>query len=299
MADPPHGRGKGPPIVLAAYVAGVAAALAVGWAAEAHGLHPIPVALFGDVAATIVVFCFSVTAGNSSVYDPYWSVAPPAIALWFSFVPMSGFAPVPRIVVVDLLVLLWGGRLTYNWYRQWRGLAHEDWRYVDLRHRHGRTYWLVSFVGIHLFPTILTFLGSLSLYPALAAGTSAFGWLDGLAVIVTAGAIWTEAAADNQLRNFVRTSPPPDALMDRGLWAYSRHPNYFGEIMFWWGLWLFGMSADADFWWTVVGPVAITLLFVFVSIPMMEKRMTARRPRFEEHRSRVSMLVPLPPRKRA
>jgi steroid 5-alpha reductase family enzyme len=277
------------------YGVAIAVAVGVGWLVRAQ--HPIVIALVADVAATLVVFGFSRRFDNSSLYDPYWSVAPPVIALWFTLVPMSGPPPVARQVVVNALVLAWGIRLTHNWYRQWRGLGHEDWRYVDLRRKHGRRYWLVSFAGVHFFPTVLTFLGSLSLYPALAAGTALFGWLDAVALVVTAGAIWIEGAADNQLRNFIRTGPAPGTIMERGIWAYSRHPNYFGEIAFWWGLWLFGLSAAPDFWWTVVGPLAITLLFVFISIPMIERRMAERRPGFEAHRRRVSMLIPWPPKR--
>jgi steroid 5-alpha reductase family enzyme len=277
------------------YVVAIAVAVGVGWLVRAQ--HPIVVALAADVAATVAVFAFSRAYDNSSLYDPYWSVAPPAIALWFTFVPMSGPPPMARQGIVVALVLVWGIRLTHNWYRQWRGLEHEDWRYVDLRAQHGRRYWLVSFAGIHFFPTALTFLGSLSLYPALAAGTAPLGWLDGVALVVTGGAIWIQGAADNQLRNFIRTGPPPGSIMERGVWAYSRHPNYFGEIAFWWGLWLFGMAAYPTFWWTVAGPLSITLLFLLVSIPMMERRMAARRPHFEDHRRRVSMLIPWPPRR--
>jgi steroid 5-alpha reductase family enzyme len=282
-------------VALWTYGVAIAVAVGVGWAVRAQ--HPIVIALVADVAATMVVFGFSRRFDNSSLYDPYWSVAPPLIALWFTLAPMSGPPPVARQVVVNALVLAWGIRLTHNWYRQWRGLEHEDWRYVDLRRKHGHRYWLVSFAGIHFFPTVLTFLGSLSLYPALAAGTALFGWLDAVALVVTAGAIWIEGAADNQLRNFIRTGPAPGTIMDRGIWAYSRHPNYFGEIAFWWGLWLFGLSAAPDFWWTVVGPLAITLLFVFISIPMIERRMAERRPGFEAHQRRVSMLIPWPPKR--
>ncbi|MFW5875460.1 MAG: DUF1295 domain-containing protein [Myxococcota bacterium] len=296
MIEPGAGRGKGPLVVLATYVVATAAAVGAGWLVR--DAHPIVIALVADAVATVVVFGFSVAFDNSSLYDPYWSVAPPAIALWFSLVPMSGPAPLPRMLVVDALVVLWGIRLTYNWYRQWRGLDHEDWRYVDLRRKHGRAYWAVSFAGIHFFPTALTFLGSLSLYPALAAGTSLFGWLDAVALVVTGGAIWIESAADRQLRNFVTGPRQPGEIMDRGVWAYSRHPNYFGEIAFWWGLWLFGLSANPDFWWTAVGPLSITVLFVFISIPMMEERMVERRPHFSEHQRRVSMLVPWPPKRK-
>jgi steroid 5-alpha reductase family enzyme len=290
MNERVKGRGKGPWVVVAAYVAAIIAALVVGWLAREQ--HPIVVVLAADIVATVVVFGFSVAYDNSSLYDPYWSVAPPAIAAWFSTVAVSP-ANASRLVIVNALVVIWGARLTYNWFRQWRGLSHEDWRYVDLREKHGRAYWWVSFAGIHMFPTVLTFLGSLSLYPALT-GTSSIGWLDALAVVVTAGAIWIEAAADKQLRSFVTSERRPGEIMNRGLWAYSRHPNYFGEISFWWGLWLFGLAADPTRWWTIIGPVSITLLFVFISIPMIERHIETRRPHYRDHRRRISMLVPWP-----
>jgi steroid 5-alpha reductase family enzyme len=144
---------------------------------------------------------------------------------------------------------------------------------------------------------LVVFLGCLSLYPALSVGENSFGPLDGIAIAITAGAIIIEATADEQLLRFVRKKQQPGQIMATGLWAYSRHPNYFGEITFWWGLFLFGLAADSGYWWTVVGPLAITALFLFVSIPMMEKRNMERRPAYEERRKKVSALIPWIPKK--
>jgi steroid 5-alpha reductase family enzyme len=80
--------------------------------------------------------------------------------------------------------------------------------------------------------------------------------------------------------------------MNKGLWRYSRHPNYFGEVSFWWGLYFFGLAANASYWWTIAGPIAITLLFLFISIPMMDKRSKERRPEYAEHMKKISALVP-------
>ena len=85
--------------------------------------------------------------------------------------------------------------------------------------------------------------------------------------------------------------------MTTGLWAYSRHPNYFGEIMFWWGLFIFALAADSCYWWTIAGPLVITILFLFISIPMMDKRSLGRRPGYEEHMERVSALIPWFPKR--
>ena len=289
-------RSRSIAICLVAYVVAAAVAVAIGW--ELAGRHPLVVAAVADVAATIVVFGFSVAFDNSSVYDPYWSVAPPAIGLYWALVPVAPAPSPTRQAVVLLLVGLWAGRLTWNWLRGWHGLAHEDWRYVDLRGTTGRAYWLVSFVGLHLFPTVMVYLGCLSLFPALSAGTRPFGAIDALGIVVTTAAVAIEATADEQLRRFRRSVVGPARTLATGLWAWSRHPNYFGEILFWWGLYLFGLAADPGWWWTVVGPLAITLMFVFVSIPMLDRRMLARRPDYAARMRDVSGLVPFPPRGR-
>jgi len=282
-----------------AYVLALALAVASTWLLP-EGTHPLVVVAVADVVGTVVVFGFSFAFKNSSFYDPYWSVAPIPIAFYLASHPTAADSAVgARQVLALVLVTLWGLRLTANWLRGWTGLHHEDWRYGKLRADTGKAYWLVSFSGIHLFPTVLVFLGCLGLYPALTAGARPFGPLDLVAAAITAGAIVIESLADNQLRAFVQSNRDPARYLDTGLWAWSRHPNYFGEVSFWWGVWLFGVAADpASAWWTAGGPVAMTVLFVFISIPMMEKRMLAKRPSYAEHQRRVSMLLPLPPRRR-
>jgi steroid 5-alpha reductase family enzyme len=243
-----------------------------------------------DGAATVVVFAFSVLLDNSSVYDPYWSVAPMVIAPALLTLDSARLAPLARKAVVLTLVLVWGARLTYNWARGWQGLDHEDWRYASYRQA-GRTYWIISFLGFHLMPTIWVYLGCLSLLPALSSARP-LSFLDGLALLVTASAIALEATADEQLRAFRLANPAPGRVLDTGVWALCRHPNYLGELTFWWGLYLFGLAADPSRWWTVAGPVAITLLFVFVSTPLLDRRSVARRPGYERHMARVPALFP-------
>ncbi len=279
-------RARGIVLCLAAYL--LAALVAIGVLRALAGTHAVLAVAAADVAATVVVFTVSVATGNSSVYDPYWSVAPPLVALAWA----SRGADRARRTLVILLVTAWAVRLTWNWLRGWQGLGHEDWRYVDLRRKSGRAYWLVSFTGIHLFPTLIVLLGCLSLWPALATGRRPFGTLDVVAAAVTAAAIAIEATADEQLRRFRHAAPPPGATLATGLWAYSRHTNYFGETLFWWGLFLFALAADPGAWWTVVGPLTVTLMFLFVSIPMIDEHMTTRRPDYAAHKRRVSGLVP-------
>ena len=153
-------------LVLVAYTA--AGMIAVGTGVLLRNYAPLIVVGAADLAATIAIFISSVIVRNSSMYDPYWSVAPVPIALYWLLQPGSnGFAN-PRHVLIFVLVCLWALRLTANWVSQWRGLGHEDWRYRDIKQQTGRFYWPASFLGIHLLPTILVFGGCLALWPTLS-----------------------------------------------------------------------------------------------------------------------------------
>jgi steroid 5-alpha reductase family enzyme len=278
----------------AAYV--VAAAAAVAAARLVGGGSAIFAAAAGDIAATIAVFAFSLAFDNSSMYDPYWSVAPVPIGLYWLISFADGLNA--RRVVLLALLLLWAARLTFNWVRRWKGLADEDFRYADYR-RMGALYWPISFLGFHFFPTVIVFLGCLSLVPALGAGSRAVGVLDLLAAAVTVAAIGMETAADRQLRRFLMSPRTPGQTLDTGLWSLSRHPNYFGEVLFWWGMYLFGLAANPGWWWTIIGPIAITGLFLGISVPMMDKRMLSRHPGYAEQMTFRSGFIPWPPRRRA
>ncbi|MGM0555545.1 MAG: DUF1295 domain-containing protein [Myxococcota bacterium] len=273
-----------------AYLVAIAVAIGVGSQLPSE-LHVIWRVAIADVAATAVIFAFSRIHDNSSLYDPYWSVAPVVIAGYFAWLGADAGAPELRIALAGGLVAIWGVRLTYNFFAGWSGLQHEDWRYRNFRRDYPRAYWIISFLGIHLFPTVLTFAGSLSLYPAMALEGRPLNWLDGVAALVTVGAIAIESVADAQLREFARHTDGT-RIMEDGVWHYSRHPNYFGEICFWWGLWLFAMAAAPQYWWTVLGPVAITLLFVFVSLPLIDRRHLKKRPAYREHMRKVSGVIP-------
>lgn len=276
-----------------AYLIALCIAVLVGYAAG--DLHPITIAFVADVAATLVIYTFARCFKNASFYDAYWSLAPIAIAVYFLLVAACDACHCRQMIVIAL-VAVWGLRLTYNWVRGWRGLPHEDWRYAGMRAKHGRRFWLVELVGIEMMPTIVVFLGCLSLYPTLAICTKPWSVLDCAAATITAAAILIETISDEQLRRFAKTAQPGQ-IMNRGLWKYSRHPNYLGEVTFWWGLYLFALAAKPSYWWTVAGPIAITLLFLFISIPMMDKRNLERRPGYAERMKKVSPLIPWFPKK--
>ena len=283
-------------IVVAAYV--LAGAAAIGTGILFHAQQPIVIVALADLAATIVVFIFSVIIGNSSMYDPYWSVAPVPIALFWLLQPGSnGFAN-PRHVLTFALLCLWAIRLTTNWAIRWRGLQHEDWRYQDIRKQSGPLYWPVSFLGIHLMPTLLVFLGCLSLWPALSDRRTQFSWLDIVAALVVLTAVTIEGTADGQMQRFRNSPAALRRVIPPGLWSFSRHPNYFGEVLFWWGLYLFVPLAYPRFWWVIVGPLAILLLFLGISIPLMERHLLAGHPQYRVYQRRVSPFFPWPSRRK-
>ena len=245
-----------------------------------------------DVTATVMIFVFSMIFRNSSVYDPYWSVVPPIITVYLiiSFPDANR----SRQLVVAALVLLWGARLTLNWLRGWQGLRHQDWRYTSIAEKTGKKYWYVSFFGIHFMPTVFVFLGCLPLWYSLSSHAPFNVW-DIPAVIFTLAAILTEWIADEQLYRF-RKNDNRNTFIQSGLWLYSRHPNYLGEISFWAGMFLFVLSANGfkipGGYWTVIGLVFMILLFTLISIPLMEKRNRERKPGYAEYTKKVPSLLP-------
>lgn len=279
-------------LVVLAYAAAFALALIAGRAMD--GYHPLVVALVADCVATIAIFAFSMAFDNSSFYDAYWSVAPFPIAWYWSTVEGVESANAIRQNMVLFALAFWGARLTWNWYRGWHGLDHEDWRYVDIRAKSGKAWPLASLAGVHFFPTLIVFAGLVPVWSAMVS-PAPLGLLDLIAFAVAVGATLVEGVSDQQLRSYLDRRRSHEEILATGLWKYSRHPNYFGENMLWWGLAMFGLAADPH-WWSVAGAVAMTSMFVFVSIPLLDERSAARRPGYREHMKRVSAMVPLPPR---
>lgn len=255
------------------------------------GLPVLARIAIADLVGTVVIFIFSVIMNNSSMYDPYWSVKPVAIATYY-FLAVS--ADGSSFVTAGALILafLYGLRLTANFYRDWPGLKHEDWRYRNFREQFPKAYWIVSFFGIHFFPTVMVYLGCLPMFivftqpvlmPVLAYA--------GMAVVFVS--VVLAYAADEQMRKFRRDPANSGKSMTKGLWSVSRHPNYLGEILTWWGFFIMAVACGWEYWWTGAGALAITLMFVFISIPMMEKYAMKRRSDYGDYMLKVPSLLPL------
>lgn len=249
-----------------------------------------------DVLATLVVFVFSRLYRNSSFYDAYWSVIPPLLVVYWWSQAGPGVDQL-RCWLVTVLIMVWAVRLTANWVYGFPGLHHEDWRYPMFKERAGRWEFVVDLVAIHLIPTLQVFAGMLPVYVCVTRPGADIRWLTFAAFAVGLAAVTLELVADVQMHRFVRGAPT-GAAMDRGLWSWSRHPNYFGEFGFWFSLALFGVAAaPSDAWWLFVGAAAMLAMFLGASIPMMEARSVQRRPEYQHVIDRVSRFVPRPPRK--
>ncbi len=259
----------------------------------------IPVkSLAADIAATAVVFLFSVQAGNSSIYDPYWSAAPAVLCL-FWYLNSTLDTHHPLLLLFLAAVIFQSVRLTANWAAHWGGMGHEDWRYRRFRSRFPRSYWLVSFSAVHLFPTIMVFAGLFPAFIALTTGIRAGSGPAAAAVgiggllIMAAGTV-LEHTADVQLYRFRSDAKHSGQVITEGLWRYSRHPNYLGEILYWFGIAVFSQASVGGRLWFFVFPAAMLALFLGYSIPAMEKRLLATRSGYETVRQTTARLIPSP-----
>ncbi len=255
-------------------------------------------ALFAaDVLATIVVWAFGLLYENVSVYDPYWSVFPPVVFLLWAFYTGNWSLPVILLLIASWY---WGWRLTRNWVITFKGIAHEDWRYTKYRSLHPALFHLINFFGLNMVPTLVVFaamLPGLQLYkPSLSAsGLSAEGGLSSLSVavlligcLICLASATIQLIADKQSHDF--RAAHPGQVCNVGLWKRGRHPNYFGEIQFWWGIWIM-YAAIYGFDWFILGPIAMTALFLGISIPLMEKRQLANKPAYADYRKQTRLLI--------
>ena len=254
------------------------------------GLYVLEIINFGiiydilivDIIATIIIYIFSLYYSNSSIYDPYWSVIPPFILLYFISIKID-----INIQSYMLLfsVLFWGIRLTFNWVRGWPGMHHEDWRYIDMRNYSGKYFQISNFLGIHLFPTLIVFACCVPMNSALDKQIDIFTYLG--FVICFIGVLY-EIISDQQLYNYKKNNK---GIIETGLWKYSRHPNYHGEILFWWGIYFYGVSIENVFNW-IFAPIAMTIMFIYVSIPWIENKIIKTRPKYVDYKARVVVLSP-------
>ena len=253
-------------------------------------VHPLIALLLADVLATIIVWAFGLLYENVSVYDPYWSVFPPIAFLLWAF--YTGIWSLPVILLL-IASWYWGWRLTRNWAITFKGIGHEDWRYTKYRSKHPLVFLLINLFGLNMMPTLVVFaamLPGLKLFEETVncqlSIVSYIFLIFGFIVCLASATI--QLIADKQSHDF--RAAHPGQVCNVGLWKHGRHPNYFGEIQFWWGMWIMYASLNGiDMY--IGGAIAMTALFLGISIPLMEKRQLANKPGYAEYRRQTRILI--------
>lgn len=194
----------------------------------------------------------------------------------------------PRILLISLLVLVWGLRLAIHIYHRNKNKK-EDFRYLQWRHDWGKYFYLRSYLQVYLLQGFFMWLIA---FPIMI-NSAGFNLLNLLGILIWVFGFYYESTADAQLARFIKDPKNKGKIMDQGLWATSRHPNYFGEVTLWWGIWLLSFS-NPNSLISIIGPLTITILILKVSgIPLLEKKYEGN-PLYEAYKKKTSIFIPKP-----
>lgn len=251
--------------------------------------------LTAALSLMVAVWLVSLVKKNASIVDIFWGLGFILIA-WVTFFRAQG--NLERQIVLTGLTTVWGLRLSLHILKRSWGHG-EDRRYQAWREKYGANFWWVSLFSIFATQGILIWIISLSVQVGqLSPRPPGLTGLDVLGTLVWAAGFTFEAVADRQLARFRADPANKGNVMNQGLWAFSRHPNYFGETLIWWGLWLIAAATPGGFW-TIVSPLAITYLLLKVSgVTLLEKDIVDRRPEYQKYKDTVSAFVPWFPKKK-
>jgi len=240
--------------------------------------------------SAVLLWLLSLRIRDASIVDIFWG---PGIAGVVDIAAFLGQASGPRVSAALFLVNLWAIRLAAHLFARHDG---EDHRYAAMRRQYGARWWWWSLVQVFLLQAILIWFIAAPLVAAVLSGRGTMGPIDYLGIAIAASALIYEALADFQLARFRADPANMGKVMDRGLWRWSRHPNYFGEAMMWWGFFLIGYSASHA-WWLALSPLVVTFLLLKVSgVSLMEEKIEDRRPAYADYKRRVSAFIPMPPK---
>lgn len=253
-------------------------------------LDPVVYALLCGIAlalaASVVGWAVSFVKGDVSIVDILWSLLILGAGLAFAAaLPERG----PRAVFVLVLAALWALRLSAH--ITWRNHgAPEDHRYRAIRARNQPHFEWKSLYLVFILQAVLAWIVSMPLAAAIAGGAE-FGWLDLAGAALVLFGVAFESVADWQLAQFLQHRNSSGAVMDRGLWRFTRHPNYFGEWCVWWGFFLIAGAAGG--WWAMVSPLLMSVLLLKVSgVGLLEKDIGERRPAYRKYVARTNAFFP-------
>lgn len=244
--------------------------------------------IISDLIATVVVWLSGVILNNSSVYDPYWSVAPMImVPLFIKELNIGAW-------LMLIAIFYWGFRLTINWAYTFKGLGFQDWRYIHFKTNFPRLWSLINFFGINLFPTLVVILVMLPSFKYFEYSNN-INLLTIFGFLICLLSVTIQLISDLQMHRFRINNS--GQVNDTGLWKYSRHPNYLGEICMWWGIYIMAISVSINNYLYFIGPLVNTLMFIFISIPLMENRQLERKVDYLEYKNSTSCLLLLPKKK--
>lgn len=245
------------------------------------------------LALGLLLWLVSLAVRDSSIVDIAWG---PLILLIGVTYYVTTVAPGSRARLMVALVALWAIRLAVHIGA--RNLGHgEDFRYAAWRAENPATWWIRSYFKVFLLQGVIAWIVAMPIYYAVTAGTPpGLMWWDYAGLTVFAFGFLFEAIGDEQLRRFKTNPANKGRVMNTGLWRYTRHPNYFGEAVLWWGLGLIGVAAGG--WLGLAGPAIITFLLLRVSgVAMLEKTLKETKPGYADYVANTSSFLPLPPRR--
>ena len=272
----------------------LALALGVGVFLLLNGhVHFLVNILLADIAATVLVWLGGVIFKTASVYDPYWSVQTFFIYLGLLIYFSSWNAyTILALCCIGIYMI----RLTGNFIHGFHSLSYVDWRYSMLKEKTGKAFQFVNLFGICMMPTLVVYAASLPIF--VYASLSSYSALDIIGNALLLGAVGLELVSDMQMKMFIKNRKSKEEVISVGLWKYSRHPNYLGEIAVWFALYLILLIGHAEYWYFFFGAVINLALFLFISIPMEEKHMLEYKPALKAYIETTSMLLILPKKKR-
>jgi len=250
------------------------------------------IGLAAVVALFTILWVASLILRNSSIVDMWWGPGILLIGLTY-FLTTAGAQSRGRVIVA--LLALWAIRLA--WHIGARNIGHgEDFRYAKWRRERGAAWWWFSYFKVFLLQSVIAWIVSLPLYYAIApVAPVGLTPLDFAGIIVFAIGFLFEAIGDEQLRRFKADPSSKGKILDTGLWRYTRHPNYFGEALLWWGFGLFALATGG--YLGLVGPAIMTWLLIRVSgVSLLEETLKSSKPGYAEYIRRTSAFVPMPPR---
>jgi len=235
-------------------------------------------------------FAISLIAKRNDIADIAWGLGYILLAAWYWY----AFPTSSRSFLLFLLIFFWGMRLAIHVYTRNKGKK-EDYRYKQWRDEWGSWFYIRSFLQVYILQGTLLLLVISPLMIVSSYEQQALRLLDCIGLGIWIIGFYFETIGDYQLRQFKKDPNNNGKILTTGLWKYTRHPNYFGEVTMWWGIFFIALNSPYG-WWAIIGPATITSLILFVSgIPMLEKRYEGNK-EFETYKKKTSAFIPLPPK---